>query len=338
MLYKKRCKRCNTEFHTTKSWQVYCNSACRVAVDRERAPYESGPCLICKKMFKARTKGRQYCSLDCYLQSDTFKEMSAKNYSKMKHADKCGVPRICPQCDKEYPRSKRAKYCSNACRRRWFAERFDRWIANPESVALPQNYDEFLSRNVLPCPIESCNWQGEFLGLHVNTAHGITAHEFKKLCGFNVTTGLVGEELSSKLGNKNPVSLIPGYNRLGDKGNKDSTYVSNESREHRKKARAIVPNTSGAHKNCRTCGAVVEQPYIGHKLYCSEYCRSKWYQIRCKEQILCSYCGKRFRAKSFQAKRAASNLPVACSKLCKNRLNIVKALAARGIEWQQENS
>ena len=55
------------------------------------------------------------------------------------------------------------KFCSKDCRRLHYAERFDRWVANPETLALPQCYDEFLMQEELPCLIDGCEWKGKHL-------------------------------------------------------------------------------------------------------------------------------------------------------------------------------
>lgn len=50
--------------------------------------------------------------------------------------------------------SKKSKVCGSRCYRLFMAGRFDRWIVNPQTISLPQNYDEFLVKKELPCLIE----------------------------------------------------------------------------------------------------------------------------------------------------------------------------------------
>jgi hypothetical protein len=96
----------------------------------------------------------------------------------------------CVHCGLDAPRQR--KFCNDFCRRRYFAERFDRFIANPEDIALPQNFDEFLNRDELPCLIEGCEWIGVKLGQHINIVHGIPQEQFKEMVGFNRRTALMG--------------------------------------------------------------------------------------------------------------------------------------------------
>ena len=101
-----------------------------------------------------------------------------------------------------YPR----RFCSRPCFREWNAKRFDRWFATPESLALPQGYDEFLTKKSLPCLVHGCDWVGDNLSIHMNHAHGICADEFKRLAGFNKGTGVVSPSTSRKL-SENTIAL-----------------------------------------------------------------------------------------------------------------------------------
>lgn len=76
---------------------------------------------------------------------------------------------------------------------------FDRWVANPEGMALPQCYDEFLDREELACVVEGCDWKGKSLTLHMNQAHGVRADEFKRAAGFNLSTGVIAKPLAESL-------------------------------------------------------------------------------------------------------------------------------------------
>lgn len=247
-----------------------------------------------------------------------------------------GTPRICKGCQVEYPRSRKAAFCSRQCQRRYFAERFDRWIANPEFVALPQNFDEFLARVILTCPIAGCEWEGESLGTHVNYEHGVTARNFKKLCGFNLKTGLIGQNLSESMAAKAKRLLAEGVWTAGvpagSIATKPESYVSLEAKEHARKTRAELPAFREVYLNCKSCGVEVQQPYLGQRLYCSTACRSKFYGRKAIADLRCAYCGGQFTGSRAQARRSQKALPVCCSEGCRNRLNVTAALAARGID------
>jgi hypothetical protein len=105
-------------------------------------------------------------------------------------------------------RISKTKFCRKLCWRQWQAARFDRHVANPETLALPQDYDEFLTKDELPCLVGGCEWTGKNLSIHMNHAHGITKDEFKALGGFNVTTGVVSASCYERLA-ANPNARMP---------------------------------------------------------------------------------------------------------------------------------
>jgi len=148
-----------------------------------------GPCPTCGKTFESRYRGKKYCTLECYSKSPELLERL-----KLKHI-RTGENTTCIECGKEFyvkkSRSQRGsgKYCSTICYRKFMEKRFDRWIASPEKLSLPQNYDEFLTLQELPCLVEGCEWRGNFLSLHMNFTHGIARREFKKIAGFNLKSG-----------------------------------------------------------------------------------------------------------------------------------------------------
>ncbi len=160
------------------------------------------------------------------------------------------------------------------------AKRFDRWIANPQTMALPQCYDEFMTVDELPCLIEGCGWVGRHLGTHVQLAHGILADDFKRAAGFNLSTGLVGAELHKLLveintgkGDRERVIAAGEIsNRHGLRG-----YYSSEASEHHAKARALAGN--GPQRTCRGCGAIFQQSTpFGLAKYCTIECRERTYK------------------------------------------------------------
>jgi hypothetical protein len=121
-------------------------------------------------------------------------QMRLPRFRRLAHRAKC------LKCGKEFHarESERKKYCNEICRRQYMAERFDRWIASPETIALPQNYDEFLTQEKLPCLVDGCNFEGHKLSLHMNLTHGVTEREFKKLAGFNLSSGITSLPLKKR--------------------------------------------------------------------------------------------------------------------------------------------
>lgn len=317
----KLCDWCGVSFSPVNYKQRFCSGSCAV-VFRNRSPgkHDCGPCPTCGKMFKSKDRKKVFCSMDCYVASDQYAALHNANLNKLNPNH--GKPRVCHGCGSEFSRANRRKYCTNTCRRRYFTERFDRWIANPESVALPQNFDEFLSRNILSCPVDGCGWEGEFLGSHVNHAHGISAREFKKLCGFNISTGLVGTDLAKHFSERTEQRIADGSLLLGFSDSLREpavreNYKSLEGKEHAKKSRAESPQFSGKFLPCRECGIEVPQLYYGKKMYCSPTCRSKWYSHQNVDECQCAFCGKQFVGSRRQTSRYKKALPVCCGTACR---------------------
>lgn len=168
---------------------VFCGAECKrghhnVMQRKRPGRHVCGPCPTCGETFRSRTKGKRFCSLDCYTTSDELLQRLGDYNAKIAKEWKCAC------CGNDAPRKR--KFCNDFCRRKYFAERFDRFIANPEDIALPQNFDEFLNRDELPCLIGGCDWVGVNLGHHINMAHGITQDKFKEMVGFNRSTALMG--------------------------------------------------------------------------------------------------------------------------------------------------
>ena len=345
--HKAKCAWCEKEFITNSRAQfgamragrnVYCSTECLNAQCRANGEsrYMLGPCPTCGRMFKSRTRGKRFCSQKCYV-TNPETQARLKGYNEKRRA----APKLCPQCGKSFQHHAK-KYCSNMCRRKYFAERFDRWVANPEQIALPQNFDEFMARDVLPCLVEGCDWEGENLACHVNFAHGITADQFRELAGFNRKTGLVGAALHELMSERTRRMIATGVleapPRSLDGVDRSVTYSPRlEAKEHGMKARALLSGARSerAAKPCLYCGQDVVQPYWGRALYCSTICRSKYYQMKGRAEIRCDYCGQAFTGERAQVLRVRRNQKVCCSPLCRNRMNIVAALAARGIKQDE---
>lgn len=197
-LHRFECSTCGKQFESRDRNQlasqrggrnVFCSLECRKKKELEMqrlrpGRHVCGPCPTCNAMFRSVVSTKRFCSLDCYIKSgEPQKRLKDANAARAKEWK-------CQYCGKDAPRKR--KFCNDFCRRRFFAERFDRFIANPEDILTPQNFDEFLNRDELPCLVEGCDWVGVGLSRHVNLAHGIPADKFKELAGFNRGSGLMG--------------------------------------------------------------------------------------------------------------------------------------------------
>ena len=277
--------------------KVYCALSCRHAAARKRLSTpipDRGPCLQCGQMFQSRSPTKKYCGMACYTSSPQFRAMIKRNRTlnaaqrrKISETLRTGEYVPCLECGETIykKRSQRTKkYCSKACYRAYMAKRFDRWIANPQQMALPQCYDEFMIEDELPCLIGGCGWVGRHLGGHVQLAHGILADDFKRAAGFNISTGLVGFELHKLLVETNTgkgdrervIAAAEGSYRRNPRG-----YYSSEAREHHAKARALMGH--GPMVSCQGCGTIFQQSTpFGRAKYCNTECRDQTY----KEQRL----------------------------------------------------
>lgn len=250
-VHRFQCSNCGQMFESSNRGQlgsvragrnVYCNQECYTAMTVRLArsrpgKHVCGPCPTCGHEFLARTKTRRFCSLKCYVDSGEaaarlrpFNEARAKDW-------------ICRCCGKEAPRKR--QFCDDFCRRRFFAERFDRFIANPEDIALPQNFDEFLDQDELPCLVAGCDWIGARLGQHVNLYHGIDQAKFREMVGFNVRTALCGvadrKQRSATMRRLIEAGvIIPGSYPLQECSKKERGPLRLEGREHWQKAMVIA--------------------------------------------------------------------------------------------------
>ena len=334
------CSWCEQEFTIKNSsqlgalrrgWRVYCSTECGSAMERsleERKKF-FGPCPTCGKMFKSRTK-KTFCTMRCYTSSPQFaslqKKLQASNAKKK--AERMAGQKPCLNCG-EVELKKNHLFCSKTCRREFFAARFDRWVANPEQIALPQCYDEFLDSDELPCLIDGCDWRGKFLSAHCNYAHGITAEKLKELAGFNRTTGLISKDLSQALSEIRKrqqaegligAGFVPGFPGMKAPPSKPRRLEGNE---HAAKARALMvaEGTNRPPRQCRQCGVDVTQPTLGRKEYCTTRCRSAYYKAIHSAELLCGYCGVTFMGSPNQVTRAQKKLPVYCNATCRAIVN-----------------
>ena len=215
------CGHCKTEFQGTWSQfkhvryeakNTFCSMICQKAwlsnLLRKPKP-QHGPCPTCGCMFESRAPKR-FCSMRCYLASPihpmrTLAGTEASRRKRLSLPDDARYNRErrhCLHCDGEFVEipSKPKRFCSQACYRLYMAGRFDRWIASPQRIALPQAYDEFLASEELPCLVEGCESVGQHLSTHMNITHGVPAAEFKRAAGFNATTGVVKSAAAQGVG------------------------------------------------------------------------------------------------------------------------------------------
>lgn len=315
-----KCGHCESKFQGV-DWQarkvkyeqrtVYCSDTCSKAASSNRAQEQairegkkprkgvlSGPCKTCGKKFESRID-KMFCSMDCYIKSYQFREMQSKYWApsdevkaKISAKRKKGEDVPCLECGTEFyqkPPSKghsARKFCGTTCYRAYLAKRFDRWVANPEGMALPQCYDEFLDREELACLVEGCDWHGKQLTLHMNQAHGVKADEFKRAAGFNLSTGVISKPLAEALREREVIGVAANMDdadraaalALSQKALAEAPirYRSLEGREHTKKARAMLG--PGPQRICAGCSTVFQQSTpMGRALYCSRECRDNTY-------------------------------------------------------------
>lgn len=315
-LYPLTCAHCGCEFQGTykqkqsaksEGTSPLCSKACRLAYLAKKfaTPIPMrGPCQHCGKMFASR-RNAEFCNISCYTSSKRFidvmesarkKALSLESREKLALALRTGGMVPCLNCQTEFYRKKslssgirRRLFCSHPCYRAYLAARYDRWIANPQTMSLPQAYDEFLDRHELNCLVEGCDWRGVHLSNHVNIAHGITAREFKRAAGFNLSTGLVGSEMARRLSERAKVGVAAvGWNldeaarRLSKETQAAPDFIryqSLEGAEHRAKAGLFTRLLAGPTRKCAGCGEDFTQSTpMGRSKYCSVPCRSRAYR------------------------------------------------------------
>lgn len=339
------CNECGNDFAANKKqlWRkskgrnVFCCRRCQdlwcsrhlsihdplKLVKGKRGPVR-GPCPICGERFRSY-HAKTYCSMDCYAKSDQMRDMLRAHREKRTKESGGIQPFSCLNCHKEVLASRpvstrKRKFCSQSCYREYLAGRFDRWIADPQSISLPQNYDEFLLQEELPCLVEGCEWVGKYLSFHCNVAHGITAEQLKELAGFNRKTGLVSRDLHDKMSarqqqwaNGQPPP-VPPQNTDGVK----RQPARPEGREHARKAMILMHGAvSDRVKACRECGREIKQPLNGQRLYCSLQCRSAFYASY-SVRLICGMCGAEFDGTANQERSAKRGGMICCSLKCRN--------------------
>ena len=308
-----------------------------------------GRCLECDVLFRSYDKKKKFCSMACYAKSPLMKETirlsneKAAARARIKAGLKPGErpSKRCLECDEKFyvrpSQYKSKKYCSQVCYRAYMAKRFDRWIADPQGIALPQCYDEFLIKGELPCLIDGCDWIGENLGNHVNFTHGITASEFKRMVGFNEKTGLITPRLFKMFSERAKKTIAKhGVSAAFLENNGSSVGPhkrSLEAKEHSGKALALrvaeYDESTARTSLCRQCQKEFRHnPLSAVRLYCNDACRTAYYRGR-RFDLSCNHCGLEFLGTSVQELRVRRELPVFCSNSCKGARNIAVGLPKR---------
>lgn len=304
---------------------------------------ETKTCPTCGMPFQSRSPKR-FCSLSCYTTSEEFlarvRAQSLKANAASQRArgfePSLGVTAKCLECNKDIhvkPSQRKHRYCSRVCYRKYLAKRFDRFIANPERIALPQNYDEFLTGELLNCLVDGCFWKGHTLSQHMNLTHGVPAQQFKRMAGFNLSSGIVSVSLQQSLseraiaqGGAEHMASFRGDAIVASKKAQQeegrTIYRSREASEHWKKGRLLTTVTPVG-RVCKGCGREFAQNMpFGRALFCGKDCRAVSYskQASIKQfPLVCDVCGGPFEGTADQKRRAAKALPVMCSMECRQR-------------------
>lgn len=147
-------------------------------------------------------RARRFCSVKCRANHPEFKAIAARNAVKAREArarNYTAAERRCVHCAQPFPCQPAAstRYCSRSCYRFAMAAIYDAHVT-PDVEGI-SNFDEWLNRVELPCPVKGCAWVGEDLSHHALSVHGVRAAELKRVCGFNDSTGLVGTLLAKRL-------------------------------------------------------------------------------------------------------------------------------------------
>lgn len=358
---KKTCPHCKALFtppYKRRHGAVYCSQRCYSESDQRKAQglkmaekylapiarrrkgtskYGTGICTQCQKEFRSRYAGRRFCSMSCYIASDEFQQrirrqvvqLQTRSYQAIGLDGPVRLSKPCMECKSEMmvqPKQfQTKKFCSQNCYRLYMAARFDRWIAAPQALALPQGYDEFLTQEKLPCLFNDCDWSGKRLGMHVNSCHGVTASDFKELAGFNRNTALCTADISQML-RPNGLALAAFWNGPGEAGPATvgrSKNIRLEGREHLRKGREIQRQQGSAKEGtCRGCGSKITILPLSHRYFCTADCRTRSYSRR-RFELICDHCGAKFLGTAQQRLRYKRKLPICCSVACRNARNII---------------
>ncbi len=268
--------RCRKRKHNK---EVFCSKTCAHIYRGHHVGGYEIKCKTCGKEIIAAYKDKIFCSLDCYIADEEMQERLKSWRDKRRNA----ITVECANCKKEITRkmSKIGKnnFCDQSCYREFMAGRFDRYINSDLTIEQMNNYDEFLSREILPCPVDGCNWEGEQLSLHMNFEHGINAKEFKDLAGFNQSTAVVTKDVLQKYKDVDRTYALDNLNNIITEEYRRSPWpkhsASRECKEHIKKSRGLY---QGSEFVCPICGKTFTRVHYGKQIYCSIPCRDIAYK------------------------------------------------------------
>jgi hypothetical protein len=230
-------------------------------------PHVCGPCLTCGDEFKALTQSRKYCTRQCW----------QKRPRRGSTAGQCCV------CGGDTGARSR-KYCGIECRREERAAKFAAVAANPPAVETPDDYVAYLDSNTLPCLVVGCEWEGEWLGRHVDRVHSLSVAQFKELAGFNRGTSLLGKAAKAKrvaLAHKLIAAghLVPGHVENLAGSQTGGTCRSQGRKRHSQAMKATLAGGAVVVLTCHGCGCEYESNEFAQRRskYCTTACRHAAY-------------------------------------------------------------
>lgn len=298
-------------------------------------------CNHCGVVFHAKNRVKKYCTLACYRSSPLAlerlraqsRDVAARARAKYALPPDVRLTVSCAHCKadivvqpKEF--TKRRNFCNSSCYRRYMSERFDRWIAEPQTIALPQCYDAFLTQDELPCLVDGCDWVGTHLAKHMNFSHGVPREQFKELAGFNRKTGVIPAIVAEQLSETRKGLIAAGVIVLDyqrgqaaiDRTRKNAA-IRLEGREHLSKAQAIALVESRiVERKCPQCNIAFDARAKTHKTYCSIRCRTL-FRDRRRFDLICGHCGLHFWGTPTQQRQSTRSKPIYCSKACAGSVN-----------------
>lgn len=298
-----------------------------------RVPPRVGVCKTCLAEFRS-TDDRGFCSLACYSASPEANQRlrdAVGTNLRWRRERLAAMPKSldhkCDECGKEFSVKRlcdRRRFCCTLCYRTWYKNRFDRWIANPQTIALPQNYDEYFSGKEMMCPVAGCRWFGRNLGAHADKSHGIPVGEMKRILGCNKSTPLVTPDVSDKLSLIAHERDLPSLGvqwKPGESGVRTEGIGNRlEAREHRRKSRMIrdLSEKPAIEHTCEGCREKFTSEHT-YSRYCTKRCRDRFYQtVKFKDfDLTCANCGRQFKGRGEQRR----NPSACCGIQCRNERN-----------------
>jgi hypothetical protein len=300
--------------------RVYCSSEC-YSKKPLLNPKQFGTCKICHKPFLSYFRNKKYCCQACYQSDpDTIARLAASGKKGLSvHLENLGFdpdrpPLVveCAYCKKKLTRVSSKvtglhSFCSRHHYRLFLSERFDRWVASPRRLRNLNNFDEFLTQESLPCLVDGCGWEGNNLSAHMNFTHGIRKDDFKRMAGFNISTGVVTPETSAIMSAAKAGSHDHFLSEVSSKRTAPLSsprprryplYRSLEGKEHRSKAKSLLLSSKVRPGVCLHCGKAFNGHVQGRALYCSVKCRYSHYKIEARRLALldspkyCAFCGR----------------------------------------------